>query len=68
MAGIKNKEIKDKSKEDLSKLLELKKGELKDFRLGSSGSKSRNVREARMIRRSIARIMTAISAGSVETQ
>jgi ribosomal protein L29 len=68
MAGIKNKEIKDKSREDLSKLLELKKGELKDFRLGSSGSKSRNVREARMIRRSIARIMTAISAGSVETQ
>lgn len=68
MAGIKNKEIKDKSREELSLLLEAEKAKLKDFRLGSSGSKSRNVREARMMRRSIARIMTAVSKSAVDTQ
>lgn len=57
---MKKKEVKGKNIEELQKILGDKREALKSFRLGNSGSKSKNIREAREIRRSIARILTAI--------
>jgi ribosomal protein L29 len=55
------KDIREKKNEDLSKLLTEKEGALKDFRFGISGSKTRNVREGRALRKDIARIKTVFS-------
>lgn len=57
---MKRKDVKKKTSEELGKLLSDKKQSLASIRLGSSGSKSRNVREARTMRRTIARILTEI--------
>jgi ribosomal protein L29 len=54
------KDIRDKKPEDLIKLLQEKEELLKNFRFGISGSKTRNVREGRGLKRDIARIHTAL--------
>lgn len=43
-------------------MLTEKKQDLQGFRFGNAGSKSRNVKEGRLIKKDIARIMTAVSA------
>ncbi len=55
------KDLQTKSFKDLIKLLTEKKGALHDFRFGNAGAKSRNVKEGRVIKKDIARIMTAIA-------
>lgn len=55
------KDIRDKKPEDLIKLLREKEEVLKNFRFGISGSKTRNVREGRGLKRDIARIHTAFA-------
>ena len=57
------KELKNKSREELLKELTSKREALRSFHFGASGSKSRNVREGRMLRRDIARILTVIGEG-----
>ncbi len=54
------KEFRDKKPEDLKKLLVEKQELLKNFRFGISGSKTRNVREGRDLKRDIARIHTTL--------
>lgn len=53
------KELVKKTVQDLTKMLREKEESLRMFRFAISGSKTRNVREGRMLRKEIARIHTA---------
>ena len=53
------------SVEDLHKEIAEKREALRTFRFGSAGSRSRNVREGRTLRKDIARLMTEVSARKV---
>jgi ribosomal protein L29 len=55
------KDIQTKEDKDLNKLLIEKMESLKNFRFGIAGSKNRNVREGRGLRREIARVQTELS-------
>ena len=55
-------EFKNKTKKDLIKELQSQKDALQSFRFGGAGSKTRNVKEGRNIRKNIARILTEINA------
>jgi ribosomal protein L29 len=57
-------EFKDKNEKDLVKTLLEKEEGLKNFRFGIAGSKVRNVREGRGLRKDIARIKTLLSMRS----
>ena len=48
--------------QDLHKEVTDKREALRNFRFGSAGSRSRNTREGRGIRKEIARLMTEVSA------
>jgi ribosomal protein L29 len=52
---------KGKSKEDLIKSLLDKRKVIQDFRFGSAGSKTRDVKVARNARKDVARIMTELN-------
>ena len=56
------KDLKEKNKNDLMKILREKQEALRAFRFGIAGSKMRNVREGRAIRKEIARIQTELSS------
>ena len=58
---MKTKEISNKSTGELKKLLEDKAVALRTFRFAISGSKARNVKEGKMIKRDIARIKTFLN-------
>ena len=55
-------ETKEKSNIDLIKLLNEKRESVRKFRFGISGSKMRNVKEARNIRKEIAQILTELTS------
>ena len=56
------KETKTKKSEvDLIKEFSEKRLQLRDIRFGASGSKSKNVKEQKNIKKDIARIMTALN-------
>jgi len=59
---MKSSELQNKSEKELHDLLGAKRKDLWNFRFGVSGSKVRNVREGRGLRREIARIMTNLSS------
>ncbi len=52
---------KGKNSKELIKLLLEKRNALQAFRLGNSGSKTKNVKEGKGIRKDIARIMTELT-------
>ena len=54
-------ELQKKNEGELTQLLETKRHDLWSFRFGASGSKVRNVKEGKTLRRDIARIMTVIT-------
>jgi ribosomal protein L29 len=58
---MKIKEIKTKTSQDLTKLLTEKREALRVFRFGTSGSKTKNVKEGRELRKDIARILTVLN-------
>lgn len=58
------KDIKNKTEQDLRKLIQEKRDILRDFRFGSTGSKTKNVKIGRTTKKDIARIMTEISIRS----
>jgi ribosomal protein L29 len=60
-----NTDFKKYSVEDLHKEVAEKREALRAFRFGSAGSRSRNVREGRTLRKDIARLMTELSARRV---
>ncbi len=53
--------LREADTKDLQKMALEKRESIRQIRFGASGSKSRNVREAREIRRDVARISTEIS-------
>lgn len=55
-------EFKGKNKKDLIKTLSEKKADLQKFRFGSSGGRTKNVKEGYNLRKDIARIMTELHA------
>ena len=52
-------DITTKTPADLAKMLTEKREELRAFRFGGAGAKTKNVRQGRVIRKDIARILTA---------
>jgi ribosomal protein L29 len=59
-----SKELSKKSKVDLIKDLDEKRLSLRNIRFGVAGSKSKNVKEQKMIKKDIARIQTALKGVS----
>lgn len=58
-------EYKGKNENELKKLLKEKREALKNFRFNLAGSKVRNVKEGRGLRKEIARILTEINQPKV---
>lgn len=56
------KEFRDKSVDELKRLLAEKREALRVFRFEMSGSKIKNVKAGRAIRTDIARVLTALHA------
>ncbi|MEO8637546.1 MAG: 50S ribosomal protein L29 [Candidatus Taylorbacteria bacterium] len=56
------KDIKDKKEEELVKLLDEKREALRNFRFAMAGSKQKNVKEGKGLRKDIARILTEVNA------
>ena len=54
------KDLKKKTKAELEKMLEEKKVALNAFKFGIAGSKIKNVREGRNIKREIAQAITVL--------
>ena len=63
---MKTKDIKLKTVADLHKLVADKREALRVFRFGAAGSKAKNVKEGKMIRKDIARILTFLQAGKLD--
>jgi ribosomal protein L29 len=55
-------DLKNRSVEDLQKELADKREGLRAFRFGGAGSRSRNVKEGRTIKKEIARLLTELNA------
>lgn len=60
-------DLNTKSVESLQSELLEKREALRMFRFGGAGSRSRNVREGRTLRKEIARILTAINAKKLDS-
>jgi ribosomal protein L29 len=58
----KKEETKKNSKADLTAELNEKRLKLRDIRFGIAGSKSKNVKEQKTIKKEIARILTSLQA------
>ncbi|OGG57490.1 50S ribosomal protein L29 [Candidatus Kaiserbacteria bacterium RIFCSPHIGHO2_01_FULL_55_17] len=55
-------DIKEQTPEELKKAIAEKREALRQFRFGGAGSRTRNVREGRALRKDIARILTELRA------
>ncbi len=55
------KEVKEASSDALKKMLGEKREALKNFRFGVSGSKVKDVKSARTMKRDVARILTKLN-------
>lgn len=58
---MKSSELKKKDKITLSDMLAQKREAVRNFRFGTAGSKSRNVKEGYNLKKDIARILTEIN-------
>ena len=56
---MKYKDISNKTSTELTKIIAEKREALRVFRFGSVGSKTKNVKEGMLIRKDIARMLTA---------
>ncbi len=57
----KTKDITNKSPKELIKLINENREKLQSFRFGNAGSKVKNVKEGKNIRKDIARLMTVLT-------
>lgn len=60
--ATKKQSLADRSPEELAKLVADKREELRHLRFSASGSKTHNVKQARTLRKEIARALTETSA------
>ncbi len=58
---MKTKEIRDKKIDDISKLALSKQAELREALFGVAGSKAKNVKLVKSIRKDIARLLTVMN-------
>ena len=58
-------DLKSQNIEDLQKDVAAKREQLRTFRFGGAGSRTRNVREGRTLRKDIARLLTEINSRKV---
>jgi ribosomal protein L29 len=58
---MKKTSYKGKTKQDLNKTLNEKRTVLRNFRFAVAGSKTRNVKEGKNLRKEIARILTELN-------
>ena len=58
---MKKTSYKDKLREDLAKSLVGKREELSKWKFGTTGSKTRNIKEGKNLKKDVARIMTEIN-------
>jgi ribosomal protein L29 len=58
---MKIKELKEKKISDLLKMVDEKREELKNFVFGTSGSKSKNTKFGRTLKKEVAQILTVIN-------
>ena len=61
---MKPADIRKKTPEELQKLIQEMETELREFRFGMSGGRTKNVRKARTLRHGIARIKSIIGERS----
>ena len=61
---MKKKNLNNVTEKELVKMLDEKRAGLRQFRAGILGGKAKNVREGRVIRKDIARIMTVLVAAA----
>jgi ribosomal protein L29 len=61
---MKQADIKNKDKKTLKEMLVEKREALRLFRFGTAGSKTRNVKEGKNLKKDIARILTEMNKGS----
>lgn len=61
---MKNTELKKLSDKELAKLLEEKRSAVRQFRFDVTGSKVKNIKEGGNARKTVARIVTELSARS----
>lgn len=54
--------LKEKSEKELEKMLKESREDLRKFRFGISGSRTRNLKEGKTLRRKIAQILTEMNA------
>ena len=59
-------EIKNKTDKELGTMLSEKHLALRDFRFGSAGSASKNVKAGRGLKKDIARILTALNTNKIK--
>jgi len=64
---MKSEELKQKSKDELQKLLKEKRAKLQEFNFDLAAGKVKKVREVRKIKKDIARMLTAINSKQLET-
>jgi ribosomal protein L29 len=60
--------LKDMKTEDILKEVMEKREALRAFRFGEAGTRTRNVREGRTLRKDIARLLTEVRARSIASQ
>ena len=60
------KELFKKTKAELETILSEKRESLRKFRFGVSGSKIKNTKEGRNLRKEIAQILTVVNSGEVK--
>jgi ribosomal protein L29 len=65
---MKKTDFKKYSVEDLHKEIAEKRESLRNFRFGSAGSRSRNTREGRNLRKEVARLMTELSVRKIASK
>ncbi len=65
---MKIKELKNKSEKELNSLLSEKRNALRAFRFGAAGSNMRNVKEGKVVKKDIARILTLLNNQSKVTK
>ena len=61
----KKTDLKKYSVDDLRKEINEKREALRQFRFGSAGSRSRDTRQGRTLRKDVARLLTALNAHKI---
>jgi len=65
---MKKTDLKKKIDKDLNKILSEKRTELREFRFGLSGSKTKDIKKGKNLRKEIARVLTELNLRKTEVK